>query len=155
MMYPIIHTDLAPLTKEDKLRHFAPLPLGILHMGLRPSAVLVYAELLNRATLSQKNGWCDRQGWVYVNYSVRHLALNLKMGESTIREIFRVLENQELIFRVYSMAGEMSEIYLRVPQSSLGEPKILPYASGYPDPMGIRATMSEYNSSPYGKLDPN
>lgn len=155
MMYPIIHTDLAPFTKEDKLRHFAPLPLGVLRMGLRPSAVLVYAELLNRATLSQRNGWCDRQGWVFVSYSVPNLALNLRMGESTIREIFRVLENQELIFRTYPLAGERSEIYLRVPQSSLEEPKNLPYPSGITDPMGIRATTPEYYKPPYGDLDPN
>lgn len=155
MMYPTFHTNLDPLTKDAKLCHFAPVPLEILRMGLRPSAVLVYIELLNRGTLSQRNGWCDRQGCVYVNYSVPHLALNLKLGESTIREIFRVLENEELIFRVYPMAGEMSEIYLRVPQSSLGEPKNLPSPSGIPDPLDNSEEGPIYWRPPYGELDPN
>lgn len=153
MMYPYFHEDLAPFTREDKLCHFAPVPIGVLEMGLRPSAVLVYIKLLNRATLSQKNGWWDHQGWVYVNYSVPHLALELKMGESTIRELLRVLENRELIFRTYPMAGEVSEIYLRVPKTSLDGQKFLPDPAGNPDPLENRALPMDFWRAPSGNLE--
>lgn len=86
---------------SDSLCSFAPFPKALLNKGIRPSALLVYVALLDRATLSQKNRWCNGQGWIYVNYSVPHLSLDLGMGESTIRELLRVLEDQELIFRTY------------------------------------------------------
>ncbi len=104
-MYPYFHDDVAPFTMSDSLCSFAPFPKALLNKGIRPSALLVYVALLDRATLSQKNRWCNGQGWIYVNYSVPHLSLDLGMGESTIRELLRVLEDQELIFRTYPPGG--------------------------------------------------
>lgn len=155
MMYPYFHDDLAPFTMEDKLCNFVPVPKVLLNGGIRPTALHVYIKLLDRATLSQKNNWCDKQGWVYVNYSVPNLSLDLGLGESTIRELLRVLENQELIFRTYPRAGEVSDIYLRVPKSSLSSQNFLPDPAGNPDPMGIGAAPPGYQSTPSENLDPN
>lgn len=154
-MYPYFHDDVAPFTMSDSLCSFAPFPKALLNKGIRPSALLVYVALLDRATLSQKNRWCNGQGWIYVNYSVPHLSLDLGMGESTIRELLRVLEDQELIFRTYPLAGEVSEIYLRVPVTSLKREKNLPDPAGNPEGLGIRGTPPETWSPPSGNLEAN
>ena len=155
MMYPYFHDDLAPFTMEDKLCNFVPVPKVLLNGGIRPTALHVYIKLLDRATLSQKNNWCDKQGWVYVNYSVPNLSLDLGLGESTIRELLRVLENQELIFRTYPRAGEVSDIYLRVPKSSLSSQNFLSKPADNPDPMENRAHPMDFRRPPSGNLEAN
>ena len=152
-MYPYFHDDVAPFTMSDSLCSFAPFPKALLNKGIRPSALLVYVALLDRATLSQKNRWCNGQGWIYVNYSVPHLSLDLGMGESTIRELLRVLENRELIFRTYPMAGEVSEIYLRVPKTSLDGQQFLPDPAGNPDPLENRVHPMDFWRPPSGNLE--
>lgn len=127
MMYPIVHHDLVPFTKEDKLRGFAPLPKAILEKGLPSTAVLLYTILLDRGTLSQKNRYYTADGWVYVCYSIPHLAMDLKKGESTIRKNLKILEDQELIFRTQPIGNEASWIFLRVPGLSVESEKILDY----------------------------
>lgn len=126
MMYPYFHEDLAPFTREDKLCHFAPVPIGVLEMGLRPSAVLVYIKLLNRATLSQKCGWYIKAGWVYVSFSIPNLSLESGKGESTVRKNLKILQDRELIFRMQPIANEASWIFLRVPAESVKGQKNLP-----------------------------
>ena len=125
MMYPIVHHDLVPFTKEDKLRGFAPLPKAILEKGLPSTAVLLYTILLDRGTLSQKNRYYTADGWVYVNYSIPHLAMDLKKGESTIRKNLKILEDQELIFRTQPIGNEASWIFLRVPAASVEQKNFL------------------------------
>ena len=119
MMYPIAHHDLVPFMKTDKLQGFAPLPKAILEKGLPSTAVLLYALLLDRATLSQKNRYYTAAGWVYVCYSIPSLAMDLKKGESTIRKNLKILEDEELIFRTQPIGNEASWIFLRVPALSM------------------------------------
>lgn len=125
MMYPIVHHDLVPFTKTDKLQGFAPLPKAILNKGLPSTAVLLYTILLDRGTLSQKNRYYTADGWVYVCYSIPHLAMDLKKGESTIRKNLKILEDEELIFRTQPIGNEASWIFLRVPAASVEGEKFL------------------------------
>ena len=124
-MHPVRHHDLVPFTKTDKLQGFAPLPKAILRKGLPSTAVLLYTLLLDRGTLSQKNRYYTADGWVYVCYSIPHLAMDLKKGESTIRKNLKILEDEELIFRTQPIGNEASWIFLRVPAASVEGEKIL------------------------------
>ncbi|MFQ9412481.1 MAG: replication initiator protein A [Evtepia gabavorous] len=45
----------------------------------------MYGLLLDRGKLSQRSGWTDKQGWVYVIFPVRELALALGKGVTTIK----------------------------------------------------------------------
>ena len=97
---------LCPFTRDTQLSGFLTLPKSLLCWGLSPGALLVYGLLLDRGKLSQRSGWTDKQGWVYVIFPVRELALALGKGVTTIKRWLRELEERELIFRtVYYMAG--------------------------------------------------
>ena len=59
------------ITQETKLPPYLPYPRFLLKMELTQTAKLLYALLLDRSTLSQKNGWQDEQGrvsiWCFVS----------------------------------------------------------------------------------------
>ena len=57
---------LCPFTRDTQLSGFLTLPKSLLCWGLSPGALLVYGLLLDRGKLSQRSGWTDKQGWVYV-----------------------------------------------------------------------------------------
>ncbi len=130
MLYPYRHDDVVPFMKDDALCNFLPLPRAVLRMGLPSTAVLVYSLLLNRATLSQKNGWYIKSGWVYVSFSIPNLSLEIGKGESTVRKNLKALEDRELIVRMQPIANEASWIFLRIPiessQAEMKAEKILP-----------------------------
>ena len=71
---------LCPFTRDTQLSGFLTLPKSLLCWGLSPGALLVYGLLLDRGKLSQRSGWTDKQGWVYVIFPVRELALALGKG---------------------------------------------------------------------------
>ena len=97
---------LCPFTRDTQLSGFLTLPKSLLCWGLSPGALLVYGLLLDRGKLSQRSGWTDKQGWVYVIFPVRELALALGKGVTTIKRWLRELEERELIFRTVPFQGE-------------------------------------------------
>ena len=107
---------LCPFTRDTQLSGFLTLPKSLLCWGLSPGALLVYGLLLDRGKLSQRSGWTDKQGWVYVIFPVRELALALGKGVTTIKRWLRELEERELIFRTVPFQGEAGWIFLRVPR---------------------------------------
>ena len=52
------------MTKDTKLPPYLPFPRFLLEADMAQAAKLVYAVLLDRATLSQANGWTDNEGEV-------------------------------------------------------------------------------------------
>lgn len=48
------------------MTNYYPLPRSLLKLELPSTALLLYSILLDRATLSQKNGFTDPGGWVFV-----------------------------------------------------------------------------------------
>lgn len=48
---------------QTPLPAYFPYPKFLLQMSLSHTARLTYVLLLDRMTLSQKNGWVDVQGW--------------------------------------------------------------------------------------------
>lgn len=107
--------DMVPYTPSTQLEHFAPLPKNLLHLDLSIGAMVVYALLLDRGSLSRKSGWYDEDGWVYVIYTVGRLAMTLRKGESTIKRWLRELEEAGLIYRDLFYPGAAARTYLYVP----------------------------------------
>lgn len=128
--------DMIPFTRDTQLVGYLTLPKSLFHLGLSHGALLVYTLLLDRGKLSQRSGWTDKQGWVYVIYRVRDLAETLEKGMTTIKRWLRELEDRDLIFRTLPMRGEAGWIFLRVPAYSVaGERE---KALGLPPPKPIR-----------------
>ena len=68
-------------------------------MSLSHTARLTYVLLLDRMTLSQKNGWVDVQGRAYVLYPLAGLAEDLQSSISSVTRALRELEAARLIER--------------------------------------------------------
>ena len=77
--------------------------------------------LLDRISLSVKNGWLDEQGRVYIIYTVREVQESLCCAEHKAVKLFRELEQLDLIERKCRGLGRPSLIYVK--DFSSGLPK--------------------------------
>lgn len=109
---------LVRYTRGGGLTNYLPLPRALLELDLSGTALLLYALLLDRATLSQKNGWWDREGWVYVRFPIPKLAAALGKGTAVIKVRLRELEEAGLIRRITPRRGEASQIFLCLPEDA-------------------------------------
>lgn len=84
---------------QTPLPAYFPYPKFLLQMSLSHTARLTYVLLLDRMTLSQKNGWVDVQGRAYVLYPLAGLAEDLQSSISSVTRALRELEAARLIER--------------------------------------------------------
>ena len=88
---------------------------------LSTDARTLYGILLDRMSLSVKNGWLDEQGRVYIIYTVREVQESLCCAEHKAVKLFRELEDTDLIKRKRRGLGRPSLIYVK--DFSSGLPK--------------------------------
>ena len=88
---------------------------------LSSDARTLYGILLDRMSLSAKNGWLDEQGRVYIIYTVREVQESLCCAEHKAVKLFRELEDIDLIERKRRGLGRPSLIYVK--DFSSGLPK--------------------------------
>ena len=88
---------------------------------LSTDARTLYGILLDRMSLSVKNGWLDEQGRVYIIYTVREVQESLCCAEHKAVKLFRELEDTDLIERKRRGLGRPSLIYVK--DFSSGLPK--------------------------------
>ena len=81
----------------------------------------LYGILLDRMSLSVKNGWLDEQRRVYIIYTVREVQESLCCAEHKAIKLFRELEDTDLIERKRRGLGRPSLIYVK--DFSSGLPK--------------------------------
>ena len=89
---------------------------------LSTDARTLYGILLDRMSLSVKNGWLDEQGRVYIIYTVREVQESLCCAEHKAVKLFRELEQLDLIERKRRGLGRPSLIYVK--DFSSGLPKV-------------------------------
>lgn len=80
---------------------------------LSTDARTLYGILLDRMSLSAKNGWLDEQGHVYIIYTVREVQESLCCAEHKAVKLFRELEQADLIERKRRGLGRPSLIYVK------------------------------------------
>ena len=73
----------------------------------------LYGILLDRMSLSTKNGWLDEQGRVYIIYTVREVQESLCCAEHKAVKLFRELEDIDLIERKRRGLGRPSLIRIK------------------------------------------
>ena len=74
------------ITANTTMPPFFPYPRFLLKMDLSQTAKLLYALLLDRSTLSQKNGWQDNEGRTYIVYPIAEIAEILDKSTMTIHD---------------------------------------------------------------------
>ena len=80
---------------------------------LSTDARTLYGILLDRKSLSAKNGWLDEQGRVYIIYTVREVQESLCCAEHKAVKLFRELEQADLIERKRRGLGRPSLIFVK------------------------------------------
>ena len=103
---------------QTPLPAYFPYPKFLLQMSLSHTARLTYVLLLDRMTLSQKNGWVDVQGRAYVLYPLAGLAEDLQSSISSVTRALRELEAAQLIERRSNGFSKPNQIFLGVPRTA-------------------------------------
>lgn len=104
-----------PFTDKTVLSDFCPLPRALLGAGLPSTALLLYVLLLDRATLSQKNGWLCEGGMVYLRFTVKNLAAALGLTERSVYTGLRALEQAGLLLRSRPVGNRASRLCIFLP----------------------------------------
>lgn len=81
---------------------------------LSTDAKLLYALLLDRASLSAHNGWFAEDGRVFLYFTVAEASEILKMNKNKITRLFREIESAGLIERKNKGLGKAAVIYLQI-----------------------------------------
>lgn len=111
--------EIQKYQSDTELTNYYPLPRSLLKLDLPSTALLLYSVLLDRATLSRKNGYTDGSGWVYVIYPIENLAQTLAVCPSMVKKHLRILEDTGLIRRIRPSGNGASQIYLNLPADSI------------------------------------
>lgn len=83
---------------------------------------LVYSALYSRTTLSEKNGWIDADGRIYIFYSIENLSEDLHKGQTVIKAAIRKLIAVGLIETKRNF-GAPSTIYVKLPNGRNTDPQ--------------------------------
>ena len=93
---------------------FFPFPLFLMELPLSMTARVLYAIALNRAMLSQHNGWTDEQGRVYILFPESEMCAVLHKGQTTVKTALRDLTKVGLIEKVQQPHGKANRLYVKV-----------------------------------------
>ena len=80
---------------------------------LSSDAKLLYGLLLDRVSLSQKNGWVDEDGRIYVVYTIENVKYALNCGDKKATRLMVELEKHGLIERRLQGQGKPAVIYVK------------------------------------------
>lgn len=100
---------------DTHLPPYLPYPRFLLKMEITQTAKLLYALLLDRATLSQKNGWQDEYGRIYIIFPVAAIADALDRSPSTIKEALNELNRFGLLERKRQGFSSANHLYVKMP----------------------------------------
>ena len=103
------------ITADTIMPPFFRYPRFLLKMDLSHTARLLYALLLDRSALSQKNGWQDSGGRTYIVYPVAEIAEILDKGTTTIKAALNELDAAGLLVRERRGFSTPNRLYVKVP----------------------------------------
>lgn len=84
--------------------------------GISTDAKLLYGLLLDRMSLSVKNGWLDEQNRVYIYFTLDEVVEQMGCSKGTAVKLFAALDSERgvgLIERVKQGQGKPARIYVR------------------------------------------
>ena len=105
--------------EEIQFSHFRIPRQLITHPHFKPlstDAKLLYGMLLNRMSLSAKNGWYDKQGRVYIYYTVDEICEDMCCGRDKATKLLAELDKKKgigLIERVKQGQGRPTKLYVK------------------------------------------
>ena len=93
------------------------------YKDLSAEAKLLYGLMLDRMQLSAINGWCDKNGEVFIFYTIAETSEILGCGHDKATRLQRELETYNLLRRRYQGKGRPAKLYvLPIPKTSIRAP---------------------------------
>ena len=120
---------------------------------LSTDARTLYGILLDRMSLSAKNGWLDEQGRVYIIYTVREVQESFCCAEHKAVKLFRELEQANLIERKRRGLGRPSLIFVK--NFSTGVSKMHPLNCANSNSGAVQNAVQEQPKPQCNKTDKN
>ena len=103
---------------------YVPFPVFLMDYPLSANTRILYSFLLNRAMLSQRNGWVDDLGRVFIIFPELEMCAVLHRGLSAVKKALADLEGVGLLTRERSGLGRANRIYLRIAIPTAENPAI-------------------------------
>ena len=100
---------------DTGLPPYLPYPRFLLKMDISQTAKLLYALLLDRTTLSQRNGWQDDQGRTFIVYPIVEIAEMLDKGQTAIKAALNELDAAGLLERKRVGFSAANRLYVKLP----------------------------------------
>ncbi len=100
---------------DTHLPPYLPYPRFLLKMEITQTAKLLYALLLDRTTLSQRNGWQDESGRTYIIFPITAIADALDKSPSTVKEALNELDRAGLLERKRQGFSAANRLYVKLP----------------------------------------
>ena len=104
------------ITADTIIPPFLPYPRFLLKMDISQTAKLLYSLLLDRSTLSQKNGWQDNEGRIFIVYPISEIAEILDKSTMTIQNALKELDVTGLLVRERRGFSAPNRLYVKVPE---------------------------------------
>lgn len=103
------------MTADTKLPPYLPYPRFLMEADLALATKLVYAVLLDRAQLSQANGWADASGQIYIVFPIVEIANAIDRSPMTVKNALNELETAGLIERRRRGQSQPNRIFVKIP----------------------------------------
>ncbi len=103
------------MTNDTRLPPYLPFPRFLLGADLAQATKMVYAVLLDRAQLSQTNGWSDSNNQVYIVFPIVEIANTIDRSPMTVKNALNELEAAGLIERQRRGQSLPNRIYVKIP----------------------------------------
>ena len=122
----VIHLNIDIVYEEPQSNIFFKMPKVLFtdeYKDLSAEAKLLYGLMLDRMQLSAINGWCDKNGEVFIFYTIAETSEMLGCGHDKATRLQRELEKYNLLRRKYQGKGKPAKLYvLTVPKISTEPP---------------------------------
>ena len=103
------------MTADTKMPPYLPYPRFLMEADLALATKLVYAVLLDRAQLSQSNGWADENGQIYIVFPIAEIANTIERSPMTAKNALSELETAGLIERHRRGQSQPNRIFVKIP----------------------------------------
>ena len=107
--------ELVYVGTDTEIPSYLPYPRFVLKMDMSQTAKLLYALLLDRTTLSQRNGWQDNEGRTFIVYPIVEIAEMLNKGCTAVKNALNELDAAGLLERKRAGFSAANRLYVKVP----------------------------------------
>ena len=122
----VIHLNIDIVCDEPQSKIFFKMPKVLFtekYKDLSAEAKLLYGLMLDRIQLSAINGWCDKNGEVFIFFTIAETSEILGCGHDKTTKLQRELEKYNLLRRKYQGKGRPAKLYvLPIPKTRIRSP---------------------------------